>query len=99
MRALLPLFLLVLAAVADAGPVRVLYLDAAGAEQTAKGPLHDLMAALGRDAIWFDYHREAPAADELRRYDAYVAVGGSLKSDLPDLSAHAKAPAAFRVAL
>jgi putative membrane-bound dehydrogenase-like protein len=99
MRALLPLFLLVLAAVADAGPVRVLYLDAAGAEQTAKGPLHDLMAALGRDAIWFDYHREAPAADELRRYDAYVAVGGSLKSDLPDLSAHANDPAAFRVAL
>ncbi|MGA0134700.1 MAG: PVC-type heme-binding CxxCH protein, partial [Opitutales bacterium] len=99
MRSLLALLALALASVLGAAPVRVLYLDPAGAEQSAKGPLHELMAALGRDAIWFDYHREAPSAEDLRRYDAVVVVGGSFRSGLPDLSAHAKEPAAFRVAL
>ncbi|MFM8904215.1 MAG: glycosyl hydrolase, partial [Verrucomicrobiota bacterium] len=98
MRILSALIFILIASV-QAAPVRVLYLDVAGAEQAAKGPLHDLMAAHGRDAIWFDYHREAPSADDLRRYDAVVVVGGSLSSGLPDLSAQAKDPAAFRTAL
>ncbi|MEY5025795.1 MAG: hypothetical protein RLZZ244_1323 [Verrucomicrobiota bacterium] len=40
-------------------PVRVLYLDPAGAEQSAKGPLHDAMREHGRDAIYFDYYPSA----------------------------------------
>ena len=99
MRSLLAFLALAASAVLGATPIRVLYLDAAGAEQSAKGPLHDLMAAHGRDAIWFDYHREAPSAEDLRRYDAVITVGGALSSGLPDLSAQAKDPAAFRTAL
>jgi putative membrane-bound dehydrogenase-like protein len=53
------------------GPVRVLYLDASGDEQAAVGPLHALMAELGRDAIWFDYVTgPTPDAAVLERYDA-----------------------------
>jgi len=67
------LALLAAAAPAATGPLRVLYLDAPGAEQTAKGNLHELMAALGRDAIWFDYASgETPSAATLARYDALV---------------------------
>ena len=52
------------------GPVRVLYLDASGDEQSAVGPLHSLMAVLGRDAIWFDYTSGlTPDAATLERYD------------------------------
>ena len=40
---------------APSGPVRVLYLDAEGREQSNVRPLHDAMRDLGRDAIWFDY--------------------------------------------
>jgi hypothetical protein len=47
--------LFALPASAATGPVRVLYFDAAGAEQTSVGPLHAAMRDLGRDAIWFDY--------------------------------------------
>ena len=58
---------------AATGPLRVLYLDAAGAEQTTRGHLHPLMAALGRDAIWFDYASgETPSAATLERYDALL---------------------------
>ena len=65
--------LLAVCASAATGPLRVLYLDAPGAEQTAKGNLHELMAALGRDAIWFDYAAgETPSAATLERYDALV---------------------------
>lgn len=59
------------AAAPTAGPLRILYFDAPGTEQSAVGPLHDLMAALGRDAIWFDYATGAtPDAATLARYDA-----------------------------
>ena len=64
---------LLLSLVADAatGPVRVLYFDAAGTEQTSVGPLHAAMRDLGRDAIWFDYATGAtPDAATLGRYDA-----------------------------
>jgi putative membrane-bound dehydrogenase-like protein len=53
------------------GPVRVLYFDASGDEQSAVGPLHPLMAELGRDAIWFDYATGAtPDSATLELYDA-----------------------------
>ena len=66
----LGLALLASAAPAE-GPVRVLYLDASGEEQSAVGPLHPLMAELGRDAIWFDYATGAtPDAATLERFDA-----------------------------
>ncbi len=55
------------------GPLRILYLDTAGSEQSAKGPLHDLMAALGRDGIWFDYATGAfPDASRIGYYDAIL---------------------------
>jgi len=64
---------LALAASAATGPLRVLYFDAAGTEQSAKGNLHELMAGLGRDAIWFDYATgDTPSAATLERYDALV---------------------------
>ena len=95
---------------AASGPLRVLYYDAAGTEQTAKGNLHELMAALGRDAIWFDYASgDTPSAATLGRYDALVvrpradgspALNTSIK--LPDgamvavfVAKEALAPAAF----
>ncbi|MEY3547892.1 MAG: hypothetical protein RLZZ552_259, partial [Verrucomicrobiota bacterium] len=68
------------------GPVRVLYLDAAGEEQSAVGPLHPLMASLGRDAIWFDYATGAvPDAETLARYDALVVKSAASASSLPVL--------------
>ena len=55
------------------GPLRILYFDTAGSEQSAKGPLHDLMAALGRDGIWFDYATGAsPDASRIGYYDAIL---------------------------
>lgn len=61
------------AASAATGPVRVLYYDAAGTEQTAVGPLHAAMRDLGRDAIWFDYATgPTPGPDTLTRYDAFA---------------------------
>ncbi len=70
--AFLSLFLAAVAFAAPTdGPVRVLYLDASGDEQSAVGPLHPLMAELGRDAIWFDYATGAtPDAATLERFDA-----------------------------
>jgi putative membrane-bound dehydrogenase-like protein len=69
--ALLAALLLALPAPAATGPVRVLYFDAAGAEQTSVGPLHAAMRDLGRDAIWFDYATgPTPDSATLARYDA-----------------------------
>ena len=95
--------LFVLASAAPvAGPVRVLYLDASGDEQSAVGPLHPLMAELGRDAIWFDY-ATGPAPDDatLARYDALAVKGvASAPSSLLVLDVKADTtPAAFRAQL
>ena len=58
---------------AATGPIRVLYFDAAGTEQTVLGPLHGAMRDLGRDAIWFDYATgPTPSAGDLTRYDLLV---------------------------
>ncbi|MCF7784897.1 MAG: c-type cytochrome [Prosthecobacter sp.] len=87
---LLTLFTAVLAHAAPTGPIRVLYLDAEGKEQTAVGPLHAAMRDLGRDAIWFDYAKEElPAGD----YDLILKPGSDLSRDaiLSKLSAERKA--------
>ncbi len=87
---LLTLFTAVLAHAAPTGPIRVLYLDAEGKEQTAVGPLHEAMRDLGRDAIWFDYAKEElPAGD----YDLILKPGSDLSRDaiLSKLSAERKA--------
>lgn len=83
------LLLVLLAAVtahaAPTGPIRVLYLDPEGKEQTAVGPLHEAMRDLGRDAIWFDYAKEKVAAD----YDLTLTASDlSDKSAPSDLKAH-----------
>lgn len=77
---------------ATSGPVRVLYVDTAGKELAAVGPLHDAMRDLGRDAIWFDYSREdLPAAN----YDLVIKAGDTpalqRESILAKLSAERKA--------
>lgn len=74
------------------GPIRVLYVDAAGQEQSAVGPLHAAMRDLGREAIWFDYSREElPAAN----YDLIIKAGDaaalSRESILSKLPASRKA--------
>lgn len=65
---------------ADRGPIRVLYLDPAGAEQSQTGPLADAMRELGRDAIWFDYlpGEAKPAPDLLSLYDVVRTRGDGL---------------------
>ena len=81
-----------------AGPVRVLYLDASGAEQSAVGPLHTLMAELGRDAIWFDYASGlTPDAATLERYDALAVKPNADGS--PSLNASIKLPSGATVAV
>ncbi|HEY1082373.1 MAG TPA: PVC-type heme-binding CxxCH protein, partial [Prosthecobacter sp.] len=72
------LFLLLLAPLAALsqkpaeGPVRVLYVDATGAEALNPGLLHEAMRDLGRDAIWFDHARTAGASDS---YDVVIRAG------------------------
>ncbi len=78
------------------GPIRVLYLDPEGKEQTAIGPLHAAMRDLGRDAIWFDYAKEkvdAPYDLALKASDLLKKTGASdLKAFiLSKLSAERKA--------
>ena len=87
---LLILFTAVLAHAAPTGPIRVLYLDAEGKEQTAVGPLYEAMRDLGRDAIWFDYAKEELPAEN---YDLIVKPGSDLSRDaiLSKLSAERKA--------
>ena len=68
-------------ALAADGPLRVLYYDATGQEQTKGGPLHPAMAALGRDGIFFDYVAGADLTPDLAArysivYSAADAVPG-----------------------
>jgi len=79
MKAILFAFLAAVSAhAALTGPVRVLYIDAEGKEQTAVGPLHDAMRDLGRDAIWFDYSKEELPAEN---YDLVVKPGSDLSRE------------------
>jgi putative membrane-bound dehydrogenase-like protein len=94
-------FAVLAAAAPTSGPIRVLYLDASGEEQSAVGPLHSLMAELGRDAIWFDYATGAtPDAATLARYDALAVKAPTAVSSLPMLIVKTDATAAaFRAEL
>ncbi|MCX6855093.1 MAG: hypothetical protein NTV80_09325 [Verrucomicrobia bacterium] len=76
-------------ALAVDGPIRVLYLDPEGKDQTAVSPLHDAMRDFGRDAIYFDYAKEAVDAT----YDLIVKPGDDLSRDqiLSKLSTDRKA--------
>ncbi|MEK0446820.1 MAG: hypothetical protein RLZZ399_2141 [Verrucomicrobiota bacterium] len=63
-------------------PLRILYLDSAGAEQSAKGMLHNAMRENGRDALYFDYF---PSADLLSPelvalYDVALVSGNAPSS-------------------
>jgi putative membrane-bound dehydrogenase-like protein len=79
-------FAVLASAAPTSGPVRVLYLDPLGAEQSAAGPLHSLMAELGRDAIWFDYVAgELPPSVDFGRYDALVVPSALSGHRLPML--------------
>jgi len=62
---------------ADAGPIRVLYLDPEGAEQAKPGPLHEAMRDLGRDGIWFDYfsQRADVPQNAATIYDVMINTG------------------------
>ena len=71
------LFVFFAAVSAYAAPIRVLYLDADGKEQSAVGPLHDAMRDLGRDAIYFDYAKEKVDA----AYDLVVKSGDDLSRE------------------
>lgn len=94
-------FAVLASAAPTSGPVRVLYLDASGEEQSAVGPLHSLMAELGRDAIWFDYATgSVPDAATLAHYDVLVVKAAASVSSLPVLVLKADTtPAAFRFEL
>jgi putative membrane-bound dehydrogenase-like protein len=83
------LLILFTALSATASPIRVLYLDAEGREQSAPGPLHEAMRDLGRDAIYFDYARVKVEAN----YDLIVKPGDDLSRDsiLSKLSPERKA--------
>ena len=79
-------FAVLASAAPTSGPVRVLYLDPLGAEQSAVGPLHSLMAELGRDAIWFDYVAGGlPPSVDFGRYDALVVPSALSGHRLPML--------------
>lgn len=71
---------LLLSIPALAGPIRVLYLDPKGEEQSQTGALAEAMQALGRDAIWFDYLAgiEKPDADFLKEFDVVRTRGEAL---------------------
>ncbi|MDP1587567.1 MAG: c-type cytochrome, partial [Prosthecobacter sp.] len=75
--AILALFAAITAHAATTGPIRVLYLDPEGKEQTAVGKLHEAMRDLGRDAIWFDYFskRADVPQDAAVIYDAMINTG------------------------
>lgn len=73
--------LLLLPQMAAADPLRILYIDPTGAAQTKVGPLHAAMAALGRDAIYFDYVTGQDLTKELAAHYQMVALAAPLGED------------------
>ncbi len=73
-------------AAAEPRPLRVLFFDPAGAEQSKAGVLRVAMEQLGRDAIYFDYFTPASGLSEKMAglYDAAMVLGGG---DAPALAA------------
>ena len=80
--------------VAAPGPLRIAYLDVAGVEKTAPGPLHRAMKENGRDALFFDYFGSTNdlTPELISLYDAVLVRGDD--ASLPSLSS---AKAAKRV--
>jgi len=78
-------------------PLRIAYLDVAGAERLAPGPLHSAMKENGRDAIYFDYFASAAdlSAEIVKLYDVVLARGEAGK--LPALAAHQAASRVLEV--
>jgi putative membrane-bound dehydrogenase-like protein len=61
---------------AEPRPVRVLYVDETGAEQSKSGLLHEVMRDLGREAIYFDYVTGSQhSADLDKNYDVVIKAG------------------------
>ena len=67
-------------------PLRVLFFDPMGAEQSKAGVLRVAMEQLGRDAIYFDYFTAASGLSEKMAglYDVAMVLGGG---DAPALAA------------
>ena len=80
--------------VAAPKPLRIAYLDVAGVERLAPGPLHSAMKENGRDAVFFDYFGDPGdlSAELAGLYDAVLVRGNA--AALPALAA---AKAAHRV--
>ncbi len=72
---------------AEPKPLRIAYLDVAGAEKAALGPLHSAMKENGRDALFFDYFGSANdlTVELAVLYDAVLVRGEA--GNLPALSA------------
>jgi len=61
---------------AEPRPVRVLYVDEKGTEQSQPGALHEAMRDLGREAIYFDYVAGPQhSADLDKNYDVIIKAG------------------------
>ncbi len=91
---------------AEPRPLRVLFFDPQGTEQTKAGVLRVAMEQLGRDAIYFDYFTPASGLSEKMAglYDVAMVLGGGDAPALAPLKAKQRivaiknddAPAAIR---
>ncbi|MEO6739181.1 MAG: glycosyl hydrolase, partial [Chthoniobacteraceae bacterium] len=74
------------AVAAEPRPLRVLFFDPTGAEQSKAGVLRVAMEQLGRDAIYFDYFTASSGLSEKMAglYDVAMVLGGG---DAPALAA------------
>lgn len=80
-----------LAAYADTGPVRVLFVGHDTPERTSGKRCHVLMRDLGRDAIWFDFEAVSNATDAVDRlgqfdpavFDVVISDGIDISSGKP----------------
>jgi putative membrane-bound dehydrogenase-like protein len=73
---------------AEPRPLRVLFFDPQGAEQTKAGVLRVAMEQLGRDAIYFDYFTPSSGLSEKMAglYDMAIALGGDASALAPLLA-------------
>ena len=77
------------ATAAEPRPLRVLFFDPSGAEQSKAGVLRVAMEQLGRDAIYFDYFTPASGLSEKMAglYDVAMVLGGGRGDTIPALAA------------
>ena len=105
-RAISAAAMLVTACAAEPRPLRVLFFDPQGTEQSKAGVLRVAMEQLGRDAIYFDYFTPASGLSEKMTglYDVAMVLGGGDAPALAPLKAKKRvvavkdndAPAAIR---